>query len=81
MSIMSKLTTEIRCCTYVYTLEYVICNKDAFITMFTCIEFHDCESTQSKEVKDKINVLKTTLSKRVWWGGVMDVYHVIMQIM
>lgn len=81
MSVMLKLPAETRFCTHFYTFESLLRNKDAVIHTFTCMEFHDWESTQSGKVREKIKVLKTTLQKKNWWNGVMDAYHVMMPVM
>ena len=43
--------------------------------------FHDWESTQTIKVKEKIEVLNASLTKRAWWNSEMDMNHVMMPLM
>ena len=56
MSVMLRLPTETRIYTNFYMFESLLQNKDAIIATFTCMAFHDWESTQNTKVKDKIKV-------------------------
>ena len=67
MSDMLKLPIETRFCTNFYMFESLLQNKDAIITTFTWMAFHDWESIK---VKEKIIVLNASLTKRAWWNRV-----------
>ena len=41
MSVILKLPAETRFCTHFYTLESLLCNKDAVVETFTCMAFYE----------------------------------------
>ena len=81
MSIMLKLPAETRFCTHFYTFESLLRNKDVVCETFTCMAFHEWQSNQPENVKEKIKLLKSSLAKKAWWNSVMDAYHVMMPVM
>ena len=64
MSVTLKLPVETRFCTHFYTLESLMCSKDAIIETFACMAFHDWECTQNAKVREKIVELKASMNKK-----------------
>lgn len=81
MSVTLKLPAETRFCTYYYTLESLLRNRDAVVETFSCMDFHEWEKEQTENIKEKVKGLKASLNKSAWWKSVVDAYHVMMPVM